>query len=259
MDQKEIDFIANDLYQRELEFRKDPKNAYDVQVEQEFFQELNTLGYNFHWNGQFDASIFSKKNKAIIPIFLKHLDRFKNANMRINYLGCLGVKGFYDATEFLIAEYKKYIPPTYNSGNLNVVSQTIAQIQDPRFIETYLGFLNDNVLVTDTWHIIKMLGIMKVEEAIPHLIRLLDGARLLDNYYYGTTIEKGKFLVSQTAIETLSAFKNPKHVEYIKKFLEPEKLSWITFTESKEKHYNLKETYKQYKKIAEKAIKMMSR
>jgi hypothetical protein len=56
----------------------------------------------------------------------------------------------------------------------------------------------------------------------------------------------------------LGRFKNSEHIKYIQKFLEPEKLTWINFTESQYKHRILKSTFNEYKKVAQKAIKRMS-
>ena len=259
MEQREFDFIVKDLWEHELEFRKDPKNAYDLQVEQELFTELNSLGYDFYWGLQLNAGAFTERDKAVIPIVLKYLDKFKNKNFKDTYLCCLGVKGFYDATEYLLSEYSKHLPPSYDgSWSLEAASQTIADIRDPRFIDTYLGFLNDDKVVFETCYIVEMLGKMKVEKSIPYLVKLLDGERKTADSLYGTVLEDTKFLVSQKSIKALSQFKNPEHVKYIEKFLEPEKLSWIKYPDTKDGRSLLKSTYTEYRKIAKKAIEKMT-
>jgi len=257
MERREIDFISKQLWKDELAYRDNPKNAHDVKLEQELFREVNTLGYDFFWSLQFNRSKFSVKDKAIISIIVKYVDRFESSDLANHYLCCLGVKGFYDATEFLINKYKQCVPPSYNAYVLNAVSQTIANIRDSRYIDVYLDFLKDDVVVSETWFIVQMLGRMKIERAIPHFIRLLDGERLIRESRRGTVLEDSKFLVSQTSIEALSQFKNPDYIKFIEKFLEPEKIPWIKFEESKEARANLRATYATYKNITKKAMGRM--
>ena len=258
MEQREFNFIMDYLWEHEKKFRKDPENAYDLEVEQELLEELNALGYNFHWRMQLNRGAFTKKDKAIIPILLKYLDKFKNRNSKDEYICSLGVKGFYDATEYLLNEYVKFLPPSYDGKwSLEAVSQTIARIQDPRFIDAYLSFLSDDKLVFPACHIVRMLGKMKVEKAIPHLIRLLDCENRIRNYYYGTISENLKYSVSKDSIKALSQFKNPEHIKYIEKFLEPEKIPWIKYPDTKEGRYLLKSTYAEYRNLAKKAIAKM--
>jgi len=259
MKQREFDHIVKDLWEHELEFRKNPKNAHDLQVEQELFTELNALGYNFTWHLQLNAGAFTEKDKTVIPIFLKYLDEFENKNFKDKYLCCLGVKGFYDATEYLLNEYSTHLPPSYDgSWSLEAISQTIAKIQDPRFIDTYLSFLNDDKVVFETCHIVEMLGKMKVEKAIPYLIKLLDGERKTADNLYGTSLEDTKFFVSQESIKALAQFKNPEYMKYVEKFLEPEKISWIKYPDTKDGRNFLKSTHTKYRKIAKKAIEKMT-
>ena len=258
MEQREFNFIMDYLWEHEKKFRKDPENAYDLEVEQEFFKELNALGYNFHWRMQLNRGAFTKKDKAIIPIFFKYLDRFRNKDLKYDYICSLGVKGFYDATEYLLNEYVKFLPPSYDGNwSFQAVSQTIEKIQDSRFIDTYLSFLNDDKVVFETYSIVRVLGKMKIEKAIPYLIELLGKENVIANSHYGSISEDMKFFVSQESIKALSQFKNPEHIKYIEKFLEPEKIPWIKYPDTKDGRSLLKSTYTEYRNIAKKAIKKM--
>ncbi|WP_251617683.1 hypothetical protein [Pumilibacter muris] len=257
MEQREIDFILPHIEEIEMKYRNDPKNAYDVQVEQSLFNELNALGYNFAWSYQFTGNTFTAKDKAVIPIVIKHLEMFKNHNKKHHYIGCLGVKGFYDATEYLIGEYNKYLPTDNEDSILYMVSQTLARIRDKRYMDVYLDYLSEEKVVCSTWFIVEMLGFMRYEKAIPSFIRLLDGEQRIKDSFYGSTIECGKYLVSQAAITALSRFRKAEYKKYIEKFLEPEKIPWIQFTESKEKKSNLRRTYTQYRNVTKKALERM--
>ena len=249
-----------DFWIEELERRNDPRIAHYVELELKIIKEINELGYNFYWYGEFSGSTFTKKDNAVVHILIKYLTKIGNDYApKINYINSLGVKGFYEATEFLIKEYKDSIPPHYNSWNLNFIAQNISEIEDPRYIDIYLEFLQDDKLTTEASYIVEMLGKMKVEKAIPYFIKLLNLENLIDSKFYGKSVEDNKYFVSQTAIKALSMFKNPDHIKYIEKFLEPEKLSWIKFSDAAIKDYKhiYKTTYTEYRKIAEKAIKKM--
>ena len=258
MEEMELNVIAQDLWKEELKWRKDPDNAHDVKVEQEMYKELNKLGFEFFWYAQFQSTAFTKKDKAVIPIFIKYSERFNDQWRRYHYLSCLGVQGFYEATEYLINEYKKFMPPHYDHDKLNIVSQTIMRIRDPRYIDTYLSFLNDDVIVYESVYMVRLLGYLRAKKAIPRLIELLDHVSKIPEGYYGSVLEDCKYHISQYAITALSMFKNPEHIQYVEKFLEPEKLPWINFVESKEQKSNYKDIYKKYKKITERAIQKMS-
>lgn len=250
--------IAKDLWEKEKQRRSDPKNAHDVAIEQQMYAELNKLGFDFYWGWQFQPTAFTKKDKAVIPIFLKYINQFVNKKRGLIYLSCLGVEGFYEATEYLIDEYKKFMPPHYDDYMLNAISHTIMRIKDPRYVDTYLLFLNDGVIVYESLYMVKLLGNLKAKIAIPRLIELLDHVSKIPDLYYGSGLEDCKYHISQEAITALSRFKNPEHIKYIEKFLEPEKLPWINFIESKYQKINYRHIYKAYKKITERAIRKMS-
>jgi len=238
----------------EKKYRMNPKNFHDVKLEKQLFKELKALGHNFHCSTQFHSKTFTEKDKEVIPIILKYLDMFKQENNKIGYLLSLGTEGFYDATEYLVSEYRKHAPPNYNWLFLNGAAQTIGHIQDPRFIDEYVELLNDNVLTVETSYLVHMLGKMKVGKAVPHLIRLLDRENAIADCFSDTSC---KFVVSITAIEALSEFKDPDHIKHVEKFLEPEKIPWIKYPDTKEGRSLLKKTYAEYRKIAQVAIKKM--
>ena len=256
MEQREIDIIAKDLWKDELRFRKDPKNTHIVKWEKELFEELNALGYDFHWSVQFGFNTFTEKDKEIIPIIIKHLDKTENCNIKADYMSCLGVRGFYDATKYVLNEYETNLI-TDNEGIRNVAAQVIERIQDPGYVDKYLSFLTEDKLTPETAHIIRLLSKMKIEKAIPYFINLLSKENKIKSSYYGTVLEYCKYRVSQESINALAQFKNPEHIKYVEKFLTPEKLSWIQYPDTTDGCALLKSTYTEYRNIAKKAIKKM--
>jgi hypothetical protein len=54
-----------------------------------------------------------KDNKDVIPIILKHLSKITNEKDKEFLVRCLGVKGFFEATDLLIKEFKSSSNTTY--------------------------------------------------------------------------------------------------------------------------------------------------
>ena len=227
----EIDYVGNRTYVK-------PKNG-------------NRTVHVFNLSGVAYCS-YEDKTKKAVPILIKYIEQFDSEDRQIQYIGALGVKGFDDATEYLIEKYKKYLHP-YNQWCLNDVSQTLARICDLRYLDTYFEFLSNDVTI-DACYLVQMLGKLKVEKAIPYLIKLVDCVAIIPERWIGFGIEDQKFYVSQCAIEALGRFKRKELNQYIEKFLNPSAIEWIKYTEPNENANILKSTYKDYIKLATKAM-----
>lgn len=236
-----------------LKYLSDPEYQHDIIIEKRLYAELKKLGYKFDDSVQFNCYTFKEKDKKVVPIIIQYIDYFEHENHRLAYISSLGVKGFDNATEYLIAQYKKNLPPAYNQYSLNVISQTLARICDLKFLDIYLELLDHDVTI-DACYLVQMLGKLKVDKAIPTLLKLLDCVAIIPEEWKGTILEDQKYFVSQSAIEALGKFGMHEYDEYIRKFLNPENISWINFEESKDKKYLLKSTYQAYRKITQKAI-----
>ncbi len=234
-----------------LKYRLNPKNRHDIKLQKELYAELKKSGFNFHDHRQFNCCTFKEKDKQVVPVLIRYIDRFESEGCQMQYLSALGVKGFNDATEYLISKYKYYLRPEYNQMNLNVVSQTLAKICDLRYLDDYFKILSDDVTI-DACYLVQMLGKLKVEAAIPYLIKLLDCVNIIPEKWERTVLENGKYYVSQCAIEALGKFKKKELNKYIEKFLNPSDLQWINYSE--ESKNLLKSTYKEYIKAAQKSM-----
>ena len=82
----------------------------------------------------------------------------------------------------------------------------------------------------------------------------MDCIAIIPEKWNGTLLEDQKYYVSQCAIEAIGKFKNKEYNRYIGKFLTPQNLSWIRYTESPEQKQLLKTTYKEYISLAQKAF-----
>ena len=229
-----------------------PKNWHDFIVKRKLICELRRNKIKFDSWDVFCSKTFKETEKKAVPILIKHIEQFDSEDRQIQYISALGVRGFDDATEYLIAKYKKYLHP-YNGWCLNVISQTLARICDLRYLDTYFEFLSKDVTI-DACYLVQMLGKLKVEKAIPYLIKLVDCVAIIPKEWIGFGTEKQKFYVSQCAIEALGRFKRKELNQYIEKFLNPSAIEWIKYTEPNENANVLKSTYKEYIKVATKAM-----
>ena len=110
MEQREIEFIAEQEWKRYQEWRKDPKNAKVVNFADRLYHDLNQLGYNIQWGFSMQPSVFNGDNR-IFPICKKYIEE---AELDDELIGCvdmtigiLGHKKMRIATGYLIKNTKQ--------------------------------------------------------------------------------------------------------------------------------------------------------
>ncbi|MDE7107844.1 MAG: hypothetical protein K2O39_05915, partial [Clostridiales bacterium] len=92
-----------------------PKNRHDRKIKKQFYREIAKMGYGRKYRRyQISCKTFAPTDTAVIPVIIKYLDLFEREGVKLQFINALGVKGFYDASEYLIGEYKKNMPPNYN-------------------------------------------------------------------------------------------------------------------------------------------------
>lgn len=225
MDQKEINYIGEDLYQR---CQKDKQNGewteHDLKLEAELYADLKEIGFDFYWHMQLSPRKFTKEDKAIVPIFVKYFDKFDDDGLNIYPIECLGVPKLYEATKYILELYYKHCGKF--SHKLDYITFVLYSIGDPHYIKEYMQILNDEENLTEAEaFIVDLVGKLKVKEAIPRLIELLD---------FVLSEEQGKFnpeCICTSAILALGKYKNPEHIKYITKFLDKEKYPYPIYQE----------------------------
>lgn len=261
MEEREIAYIAEDMWRRELERRKKPENQRDDQLEEKLFQELNALdlqyfkdnpGFQFYWHMQITPDKFQANEKAVVDVLKKYIGKFDHDGASMHYIWALAVKGLDGAAKYLLELYRSLLPLQFfedkykqrnffREGWVHDILQALYRIQDKRYIADYLQIIRDeeNMQYHVMW-IVLLLGKLKVKEAIPDIIRLLDKI-------CPASPLKNDLCISKYAIEALSCFRNKEHIKYVEKFLAPEGLPGV----------DSKERVKMYQKQAIKAIKRM--
>jgi len=215
MEQREIAFIGENLYQSTLKGKAEGKwTQHDIDLEKQLYEELNALRletpFNFYWHMQLSPLRFSAKDKAIVPIFTRYADKFDNDGLNDSCIYCLGVKGLYEATPYLLSEYKKHCGKS--SEKLNSICNALLRIRDPKYISEYIDIISHlDKATSETSFFIDILGILKAKAAMPQLIKLLD--------YVIPMGKLGNHAMQVAAIIAIGQFKDPQYIKVIERFL----------------------------------------
>lgn len=188
-DNKAIEIAGNYLLKESLKERanKTEFSERDL-VWEDFYSEVRGLGYQVYVNMQLQSCVVNTKDKRLIPIIQKYIDRFKNLdrngdydadyNMVIGFLGDIADKSL---TEYVLDRFKKESTERY--GIKFRWGEVLRRIADSRYIEEYLNIVNgylqeyldgsnkENILNCDS--VIILLSQLKVIEAIPVLLKIL--------------------------------------------------------------------------------------
>ena len=226
MEQREIDYIGERLYRESMKDKKSGKwTKKDLRLEKELYKELKALNpkFDFYWHMQLSPTCFTTNDKGVIPIFVKYMNKFDDVGLVDVCAYCLGVRGFYDATEPLLKLRQRYVEANIR-GNRNTIGSSLWRIRDPRYVKEYLEIAKDfdNLYVED-WHIIRLLGKLKAREAIPTLIRLLDFVLPDDRCY-----PNNNYALATQALRALSCYKDKRLLNLFIEYLNTTKYNEIS-------------------------------
>lgn len=255
MEEREIRFIAEEQWKRNLEWRADPKNAKIVNFTDRVYAELNTLGYNVEWGFTMQPAYFDGDIR-IFPIAKKYIEEAfedKELSSCVNMLiGILGHKKMTVATSYLIEIYRRALKEQADSCILNASGWAILTIKDKRYIDEYISLLADELLVPYTGYFIELLSKLKVHEVEDRLMELMDSRlkpRAIDNaeffYYIGHDITLVK-----DSIKALGRLKCKKAIPKIEEYLHPTDLPGFPM--------NAKDRIKDVSKMAQKALEKIN-
>ena len=240
MEQREIDFIGQELY-RETQERK--KNGFwtknDLEMEQNLYKELNALGFNFYWHMQLSPSCFTKKDTAIVPIFLKYYGKFNKDGLNQICIYCLGVKGLTKPLDFLISEVYRLNPPRNRDERqlLSSLYNAIYRIRDPKHIDDYIKIIMNKEMLSDCHEsllIVDLIGKLKIKKAIPYLVDLMNSSFSEYKRNICTGIDREEITEGYLppeyyikyhgihCIRALTRYKNPDLIKYIKPYVTDE-------------------------------------
>ena len=259
MEQREIEFIAEQEWKNHLQWKQDPKNAKIVDFTERLYHDLNQLGYNIQWGFSMQPAVFNGDNR-IFPICKKFIEEAENDKELKNYVSMvvwiLAHKRMTVATGFLLQHYFKALHSFVDSELLSTYAQTIAKIQDKRYIQEYRVLTRPEVICYTSGYIVEMLGKLKVYEAEKQLIELVDFRSSVElgwseELFYSIGLN---LFISQSAIKALGFLKSKKALPVIEKYLHPEILPGF-FPNDKERKYKITE----FRNLARKTIDRINR
>lgn len=259
MEQREIEFIAEQEWKNHLQWKQDPKNAKIVDFTERLYHDLNQLGYNIQWGFSMQPSVFNGDNR-IFPICKKYIeeaeldDELKTVASMIVWI--LAHRRMTIATEFLLQHYREALYTTEDRELLSTYAQTIAKIQDKRYVHEYKTLTKPEVICYTSAYIVQLLGRLKVYEAEEQLIELVDFRSSVElgwseESFYSIGLN---LFVSESAIKALGFLKCKKAIPVIEKYLHPETLPGF-FPNDKERKHHITE----FRNLARKTIERINR
>jgi len=154
-----------------------------------------------------DLMKMDRKFKDLVPILIKHLQEIDDESDKEFLVRCLGVKGFTEATEQLLKEFYNSDKTTYKWA----IGNTLSIIEDKSHICELLKIVQNKEHGIARQMIVIALGKMKVKEAFPVLLKLLE-----DEDVVGHVISALAYYKDPTVIQYLEPLKNHK-VGWVKK------------------------------------------
>ena len=238
-----------------------PEELHDNNLLKELNNELkkNDVKLKFWY---YDISPFASCDKEIIPLILNYVNKLNSDKNKIFLLSVLGVKGFDDAVPAIVNEYEffnlnKYSQP-FDEILLLELCDTIAKIESKEYIDLYIKMLTMPA-TTALESIIKMLDKLNVPELDGYIYNLIEKENKIPNEWIGELNEENKYWCSLNALKYIINRKDSKYYDFIKKFLQPERLKWIWFTPSKYSKTNYSNCYKKYIALAKKGLSYLEK
>ena len=134
-----------------------------------FEAELRELGYEFEVSSQIPG--FLPKHKALLlPIIIRYYKMATLKNEKSYFMGLFQHKGFEEVVPMLLDDFYSGDPIIDRWA----IGDRLYTIRSKKYTEDYLKIIANPVYSRSRQMIVLLIGKLKVEEAIPILIELLD-------------------------------------------------------------------------------------
>jgi len=163
-----------------------------------FEKELRELGFEFEISDQVKG--FLPKNKTIIlPIAIRYYKQAKLENEKSYFMSLFYYKGFEEVVPMLIEDFYAGEPLLDRWE----IGDCLYTIRSKKYAEDYLKMISNSKYGRSRQMVVLLVGKLKVKDAVPILIKLLD-----DDDVRGH------------AIAALGEFKNEEFRKYFERFQE---------------------------------------
>ena len=230
----------------------------DKKMLNKLIRELKTKGYRFtsHKKLIYEKP-FSSQDFVVIDSILNCVKSLEDDELKLGLLYTLGVQGFHDAVPFIVEFYKKYLNEYKDSNDeriLQILCNILYEIKSEKHIELYKELLTIKI-VPATVGILDILVDIYDDSIDNYVIPLIEKENEIPLDWIGWPNETDKYWFSENALIFIINKKRKEHKPIIEKFLEPERLEFISFSKSKYQKSNYMECYKRYKSYAEQALR----
>lgn len=219
-------------------------------------KDLNKELQQFHVKlrlEQYQTSPFLPNSVNAMPIILKYVDMCERKINRVHLLSTLRAPQFFEAVPYLLNLYKDLLKD-YDTPQdellLLSICETIEKIGSDKYTDQYIDLLKMPITPSAEC-IIRLLSkkilTPKIEMCI---LSLVEKENIIPKAWIGKPNETDKYWCSQIALIHIAKTNQSKYYSYLERFLYPQNLPWIYFTDSKYCQSNYSECYKRYVKIA---------
>lgn len=165
-----------------------------------FEQELRDRGFQFEISEQIKWFL-PKHKKTILPIAIRFYQQATYDNEKNFFISLFHYKGFEEVVPMLLDDFYSDKTPYLTR---QFICETLRAIRSKNYIEDYVGIINNPKYGLARAPIFWLIGSLKVEQAIPVLINLLDG----DDEY------------TASILKTLEMYKRTELKPYFERFVD---------------------------------------
>lgn len=165
-----------------------------------FEQELRDRGFQFEISEQIKWFL-PKHKKTILPIAIRFYQQATYDNEKNFFISLFHYKGFEEVVPMLLDDFYSDKTPYLTR---QFICETLRAIRSKNYIEDYVRIINNPKYGLARAPIFWLIGSLKVEQAIPVLINLLDG----DDEY------------TASILKTLAMYKRTELKPYFERFVD---------------------------------------
>ena len=165
-----------------------------------FEQELRDLGYEFEIYEQI-AGFLPKHKQTILPIVIRYYQQATYDNEKNYFISLFHYRGFEEVVPMLLRDFYADTTPRRTR---EIIGETLRAIRSKKYIDDYLRMIESPQYGLARAPIFSLIGSLKVERAIPVLIRILEN----DEEY------------APCALQTLGAYKRSELKPYFEHFID---------------------------------------
>lgn len=161
-----------------------------------FENKIRNMGFKFEVSSQV-FGFLPKYKSILLPIIVEYYEKAEIKQDKLHFLRFFNHKNFDEIVPILLKDFYNDELSKYRWH----IADTMYTIRSKKYINDYLSIISNQKYGSDRQMIILLVGKLKIEQAIPILISLLDDKD-----------------VKVHAINALGQFENPKFKIYFKQF-----------------------------------------